>query len=959
MTTAPSRAPRRPGLAMKMSLLVSGAVCITVAISAFVLLSREQRQSERDLLSRASAMAQLVAANSEFAIYTGTTDALGPIVKRLEAMDDVAFLRVVRLPDEVVFDRRVRPAFARTDIDLVPLAPDATTLTTHRWRTHDEPVLDIIVPVLSGDEGDLTADPLGATGTAAKGRTLGYVQLGMTLTPTLVRRQQALTQVGLWTLVLLAVGLPLTHMLTRRVTAPVRALVDAARAAGEGRFDSIGHIGGSDEIGTLARAFEMMVRKLRASWSDLEDHQRTLEAKVLSRTQALEESRAAAEAHAQRAEEASRAKSQFLANMSHEIRTPMNGVMGMLELLGATELAPRQKRFAETAYRSAEELLELINDILDFSKIEAGHLELHRTDFDVQQSVEDVCEMLAPRAHGKGLDLIVRIAPAVHRNVFGDVMRLRQVLVNLIGNAIKFTTSGNVQLRVSQVEQDDQRQVLRFDVQDTGIGITPEVASRLFMPFVQADSSTTREYGGTGLGLAIARQLVELMGGTIVLESAPGQGSTFSFTVALDLRPLDTTAPLTPARALQGSRVLVIDDNAINREVLREQLGAWGATVDEADSGSGGLETLAGAAPYDVMILDFTMPNMDGGEVARSVRANPAWRGMPILLLSSVGGTAHALETAAPVDAMLTKPVRQRELAERLASLIKGSTESHVGGAEPAPDSAEPAEPARQGRRILLAEDNPVNQLVATGMLEGAGCIVTVASNGLEAVQLATTQRFDLILMDCMMPELDGYGATATIRSHEDDGPFRTPIVALTASALAGERQRCLAAGMDDYLTKPMRKEALLALLDRWADSGEAAPADATASTGAAMVPEAIAPVEDDFALDQGAIDSILACPGGPRILAASVGAYATSAPLQVRSLRDAVASGDRDAVRRIAHTLKSSSAMLGARALSGILRDVEVHALELEPAELERLVATAEHACDVALRSLVAHVAH
>ena len=968
MTPTPLTSPRRrwrPGLAMKMSLLVSGAVCLTVALSAFVLLSRERRQSETDLLSRASAMALLIAANSEYPIYTGATETLEPIVKRLETMEDVAYLRVVRLPGDVVFDRRVRAAFRKSGIRLATLPADGRAISTRSWRTHGEDVLDIIVPVKAGDDGALSADPLADSRRVAAG-AIGYVQLGMTRTPTIRRREQAVAQVGLWTLALLALGLPLTHLLTRRVTAPVRTLVHAARAAGEGRFETLGHIGGSDEIGTLAHAFDSMVTRLRASWSDLEEHQRTLEANVSSRTRALEESREAAEAHARRAEEASRAKSQFLANMSHEIRTPMNGVMGMLELLHATELAPRQKRFAETAFRSAEELLELINDILDFSKIESGHLELHGTDFDVQQSVEDVCEMLAPRAHGKGLDLIVRVAPAVHRHVHGDVMRLRQVLVNLIGNAIKFTGAGNVQVRVTQESVTPAQQLLRFEVQDTGIGVNPDVAARLFQPFVQADISTTREYGGTGLGLAIARQLVELMGGTIVLHSVPGEGSTFSFTVALALREADATAPQAPARTLHGRRVLVVDDNAINREVLREQLGAWGATVDEAASGEDGLQRLAASGAYDVLILDFTMPLMDGGDVARAIRANPAWRGMPILLLSSVGGTAQALETAAPVDAMLTKPVRQRELAERLATLIKGGSEPLAAAVQRVPDDAAHG-PFSTRRRILIAEDNPVNQLVATGMLEGAGCIVTVASNGIEAVERATTEHFDLILMDCMMPELDGYGATAQIRAHEQDGAWRTPIAALTASALDGERQRCLEAGMDDYLTKPMRRDALLTLLDRWVAPAEvgavpvasgAVAYAATAPVPAAAAPGTAEPSADDFAIEQGAIDSILAYPGGERILRASVNAYTTSAPQQVKALRAAMAAGDRTEVRRVAHTLKSSSALLGARALAGVLREVEVQALDLAPQDLERLVTTAERACDVALRTLGTHVA-
>ena len=678
--------------------------------------------------------------------------------------------------------------------------------------------------------------------------------------------------------------------------------------------------------------------------------------------ESIKEARAAAEAQAARAEEASRAKSQFLANMSHEIRTPMNGVMGMLELIGGTDLTLRQRRFADTAYRSAEALLELINDILDFSKIEAGHLEMHRTDFDLCQTVEDVCEMLAPRAHQKDVDLVVRLAPDVHPCVVGDVMRIRQVLVNLVGNAIKFTATGAVQVRVSVDERTNQRQVVRIEVQDSGIGISPNVALQLFQPFAQADSSTTREFGGTGLGLAIAKQLVGFMGGEIAVESKASAGSTFWFTVPLDLRPLDKREPLTPRQALQGRRVLVIDDNAVNREVLREQLGAWGATVDEAVGGADGLEHLRSlhkSAPYDVIILDFTMPDMDGGDVARSVRANPAWRSLPILLLSSVGGVSQAKEASAPVDAILTKPARQRELAERLTMLIKGRVEggatTEEGELRARPRRGERTEATGQfdGMCVLLAEDNPVNQRVAVGFLEGFGCSVAVASTGHEAVREAKARMFDVILMDCMMPELDGYDATRSIRAHEGEAARRTPIIALTASALDGERERCLAAGMDDYLAKPFRLDELLTMLRRW---GRTAVASASQrGEGAAHV---VSPDSGPAsALDLSAIESIRTFPGGGRILSESITAYRRTAPQQLNALRDAIADDRREDVRRVAHTLKSSSAMLGVAHLAQLLRQIELQSVELTAAQLAQLCTEAQATFEAGEQELALYV--
>ena len=956
---------RRPGLGVQMTGIVLGTVLIAVAASDYVILTRERRQFTRELESRAVAMAQLIAANSEFAIYTGNVDAIRPIVPRLDAMEDVAYLRVLRPNGETVIDRRLASPFVRANLPALPSGSVTTVAAAPETRSLQlmhEDVLDIVVAVqpepnaMFGSE--LTSPAPSPT------RTIGYVQIGVSLRPTAVRLQAALVYVLLATVLILAVVLPLTLILSRRVTAPIRALVRAAQATGEGRFELLPQIATNDEVGMLSRAFNLMVLKLRASWSELEEEQRLLEQRVVRRTAELEKARSAAEESAVRAEVASQAKSQFLANMSHEIRTPMNGVMGMLDLLNTTELAPRQRRFAETAYRSAEELLELISDVLDFSKIEAGHLTLYPVDFDLRQTVEDVCEMLAPRAHQKGVDFVVRIAPDLHKDVHGDVMRVRQVLVNLIGNAIKFTNAGSVQVRlvVQTAHGDDYR--VRVDVEDTGIGVAPNVAARLFQPFVQADASTTREFGGTGLGLAIARQLVTLMEGEISLSSTVGEGSTFSFCIPLARRAADLREPASVDQVLQDRRVLVIDDNAINREVLREQLTSWGATVYEADSGAAGLAALRNEPVFDAVILDFTMPGMDGCQTAEAIRADSRWADLPIVLLSSIGGGSVVKESSAPVNAILTKPVRQRELAERLTSMLRGS-DAVERPVPVVPGSAVITPPPVHGARVLVAEDNPVNQLVAAGFLEALGCTVSLASNGVEAVEMSANTEFDLILMDCMMPELDGYAAARAIRARQQvDGVERTPIVALTASAMAGERQRCIDAGMDDYMTKPFRRDALTRLLSQWTRSTPTAVVEDAREENVSQIASGAAVTRRvdggsqtvaTSVLDANALASLRDFPGGARILAASIAAYRSTAPGQLAELLQAASAGDRAVIQRIAHTLRSSSALLGVSRLAAVLRQLEQESETMDMDALSGLCAVADDCCTEGLRELTA----
>jgi PAS domain S-box-containing protein len=632
------------------------------------------------------------------------------------------------------------------------------------------------------------------------------------------------------------------------------------------------------------------------------------------------------------AEAASVSKSQFLANMSHEIRTPMNGVLGMAELLLNTSLTDKQRHLVDSVHRSGTALLSIINSILDFSKVEAGKLELDQVEFELRETIEEAVDLFADPAERKGLDLTCFLPAEIPDRAVGDPARLRQVLLNLVGNAVKFTKRGEVTVWLHLLAQDAQTLTLKCAVTDTGIGIHPQAQAGLFTAFSQADGSTTRQFGGTGLGLAIVKQLVQLMGGEVGIASRPGQGSTFWFTVQLGCAPSRDGSQPAHEQFLHGLRVLIVDDHPTNLFVLNAHLTPWGAEVISADSGAAALERLTQFAhtptPIDLAILDIHMPGMDGLTLARAIRADPALRRVDLLALSS--GENDARRAADPLGfvAWLQKPIRQSTLRTCLRRYRQGAATIPVVGRQT------PLAPPTFGGRVLLVEDNPVNREVAMGLLELLGHHVDSADDGQQALEASATGAYDVILMDCQMPVMDGFTATARIREREHQThAARLPIIALTANAMDGDRDRCLAAGMDDYLSKPFSQDQMREMLSRWLSQTDHSSLhrDQT-TTPSEAVPESSVPttqaehIESSGVVDYSAWSPIrmLKRPGHPDPLGKLLARYVEDSRKLVDQLRQAIASNDPATLHAVAHRLKSSSATLGALTVAARCKELE-----------------------------------
>jgi signal transduction histidine kinase/CheY-like chemotaxis protein/HPt (histidine-containing phosphotransfer) domain-containing protein len=779
--------------------------------------------------------------------------------------------------------------------------------------------------------GDADADEAAPSSSSPKptptAKVIGKVVVCLSTIPTINAEQQIRLTVAATAIAAIA-GAGVLFLVLGSSMRRLHRLAVASQSISRGDFSVSVNDPHDDEIGRLGQSFDGMRLAVGDRDRQLREFADTLQEQVHQRTADLEKALAAAE-------EASRAKSLFLANMSHELRTPLNGVIGMVDLLLAAQPNPQQKRYCEVAKASARALLELINDILDFSKIEAGKLELDFTDFNLHEVIESVTQVLGDAAEKKRIELICSVGESVPRAVRGDSTRLRQVVLNLATNAVKFTDQGEVVINACTIEETETHATVKISVRDSGIGIPRERQQRLFKSFSQVDSSTTRKFGGTGLGLAISHRIVDMMGGKIGVDSEEGRGSTFWIEIRFEKRPSAAATPREIGVDPRGLRALVVDDNSTNREILAAQLGSWHLQADIAGGAREALEMLdaavASGKPYRFAILDMRMPKTDGLELAGEIKANPKTQDVILISLSSIGDPMSSEQMGLRgFSACLTKPALPSQLYDAIVDSLSAQEQkaAPANSASPGPTLADVGNMRLDGVRVLLAEDNAVNRFVASELLSNAGCVCNVAVNGREAMEMALREEQDVILMDCQMPEMDGFEAARAIRQAEAEtgGGRHRAIIALTANAIKGDRELCLAAGMDDYVTKPISPPELIAAIRRQLPAErraaldtlhqQATPPARAAESGNHSVDPATLPI-DINALQQR-------CMGNTRLASKALKIFETSLAKDVENLLDGLARGDAKTVGAAAHKIKGAAANVSAEQVRTVAGELE-----------------------------------
>ena len=869
-------------LASKLRIMIFGAVMLAAVLAEMAVGISNLYSLRQSLAERLVAFSTMAAPNAAGPLQSHDHDAALAVLQSLRANRDIRAAALFESTGEALATFQLNPA----------VAPEA-----------------YLYSVLAGAHVDVPVWQDGARiGTLHIDASFGEIRAQL----------QNFTQY-LFYMVLgaLAISLPFWLYLRRVVLIPVQTLARLARYALKNQDFSLRApklVKGS--LGIMADSVNELFVEIERRDRTMTMYRAEFEERVAERTVQLDQAAASAQDAAKRAEEASRAKSEFLARMSHEIRTPMNGVLGMAELLCKSKaLDERQRRYALTIHQSGKALLQIINDILDFSKIEAGKLQLEMAQFCVRDVIEDAVEIIGERAASKGLEMICDVPTRMETMVYGDGMRLRQIIINLLSNAVKFTKKGEIHVKVRQLGSSLFNSSFHFEVTDTGIGIKPENCVKIFESFSQEDVSTTRVYGGTGLGLSICKQLVELMGGRIGLISTPGKGSTFFFSLPLATEP----AAVRDHRVttLNSTKILLVEDNVSFRDILREHLASWGVTVVGASSVEQALVILDRSlgGEFDVIVADAQMPGTSGAALVAEIRSRREFREVPLLLMHAGAAGFSAGEGEAIEGVVwISKPIRREHLRERLSELIRKHTfsDKDLANARKRELQATSHSAAHKShvRRVLMVEDNPVNQEVGRAMLEEVGVQVVMAWSGEEALKILATERFEVILMDCEMPVMDGYEATRRFRAWEQENKrTRTPIVAVTAKALDGDAQKCFDAGMDRYLSKPFTIDELYTVLEVYA-----------ASTTDTVVKRS------DSVLDPRTLAGIRAMckPGAPDLLAKVAGIYKSNSRLLVDEIKSAVLSCDQSKLLRGIHTLKSSSGNVGATGLAEICKEIE-----------------------------------